>query len=121
MELSGCKALLLAALIVASSRLLHGPAGCSAASPGSPALRPLDDGGEEGEAKQPGDGEALPLLGRGTRACFPAGPVGRFHQAMLVVLLACGGGRVAVGRWQSRSSRHSPAWVRTTRVQVAVR
>ena len=105
MELSGCKALLLAALIVASSRLLHGPAGCSAASAGAPELPPPDDGGEEEAAKQPGDVEALPLLGRDARACFPAGPVGRFHQAMLVVLLARGGGRMAVGRWRSSRRR----------------
>jgi hypothetical protein len=108
MELSGCKALLLAALIIASSRLLHGPAGCSAASAGSPVAAlpaPPDVGAEEGEAKQPGDGEALPFLGQGARACFPAGRVGRFHQAMLVVLLARGGGRMAVGRWRSSRRR----------------
>ncbi|RLN18083.1 hypothetical protein C2845_PM02G00620 [Panicum miliaceum] len=107
MELSGCKALLLAALIIASSRLLHGPAGCSAASAVSPvaALPAPDVGAEEGEAKQPGDGEALPFLGQGARACFPAGRVGRFHQAMLVVLLARGGGRMAVGRWRSSRRR----------------
>ncbi|RLN39326.1 hypothetical protein C2845_PM01G30350 [Panicum miliaceum] len=107
MELSGCKALLLAALIVASSRLLHGPAGCSAASAGSPlaALPASDVGSEEGETKQPGNGEALPFPGRGARACFPAGAVGRFHQVMLVVLLARGGGRMAVSRWRSSRRR----------------
>ncbi|TKV91718.1 hypothetical protein SEVIR_9G115950v4 [Setaria viridis] len=107
MELSGCKALLLAALIVSSSRLLHGPAGCSAAGAGSPgpALPARPDVGGEEEAKQPGDGEALPFLGRGVRACFPAGAVGRFHQAMLVVLLARGGGRMAAGRWRSSRRR----------------
>jgi hypothetical protein len=110
MELSGCKALLLAALIVSSSRLLHGPAGCSAAGAGSPgpALPARPDVGGDEAAKQPGpgDGEALPFLqGRGVRACFPAGAVGRFHQAILLVLLVRGGGRMAAGRWRSSRRR----------------
>ena len=110
MGLSGCKALLLAALIVASSRLLRGPAVCSGGSAGSPGqeLSPPEVRGEE-EAEQPGpggDGRALPFqLGQGERFCFPAGAVGRFHQAMLVVLLARGGGRMAVGRWRSSRRR----------------
>ncbi|CAN6303845.1 unnamed protein product [Urochloa humidicola] len=110
MGLSGCKALLLAALIVASSRLLHGPAGCSeagAVSPKPPALPPAPDVGGEEEARQPGDRdcEALPFLRRGARVCFPAGTVGRFYQAMLLVLLARGGGRMAAGRWRSSRRR----------------
>ncbi|KAJ1293903.1 hypothetical protein BS78_01G105000 [Paspalum vaginatum] len=109
MGLSGCKALLLAALIVASSRLLRGPVVCSGGSAGSPALdlSPPDVRGEE-EAEQPGpgDGQGLPFQpGQGERACFPAGAVGRFHQAMLVVLLARGGGRMAAGRWRSSRRR----------------
>nr|CAB3493481.1 unnamed protein product [Digitaria exilis] len=98
MELSGCKALLLAALIVASSRLLHGPACCSVV----PELPPEVVGGEGAANKQPGP---LPFPGRGVRVCFPAGAVGRFHQAMLVVLLARGGGRMAIGRWRSSRRR----------------
>ncbi|CAN6281662.1 unnamed protein product [Urochloa humidicola] len=111
MGFSGCKALLLAALIVASSRLLHGPAGCSeagAVSPKPPALPPAPGVGGKEEARQSGgdgDGEALPFLRRGERVCFPAGAVGRFYQAMLVVLLARGGGRMAAGRWRSSRRR----------------
>lgn len=106
MELSVCKALLLTALIVSSSRLLRWPIGCSAGSsagsPGQVAL-PHPDAGDEAEGKQPG--QELLFLGRGVRACFPAGALGRFHQAMLVVLLARGGGRMAVGRWRSSRGR----------------
>ncbi|CAL4935580.1 unnamed protein product [Urochloa decumbens] len=107
MGLSGCKALLLAALIVASSRLLHGPACYSEAGAGSPvpALPAASDVGSEEETKQPGDGEALPFPGRGARVCFPGGAVGRFHQAMLLVVLARGGGRMAAGRWRSSRRR----------------
>ncbi|CAN6287053.1 unnamed protein product [Urochloa humidicola] len=108
MGLSGCKALLLAALIVASSRLLHGPAGCSTAGAGPPGQALPDAApnvGGEGAAKQHGDGKALPFPGRGVRACFPAGAVGRFHQAMLLVVLARGGGRLAAGRWRSSRRR----------------
>lgn len=111
MELSSCKALLLAALIVASSRLLRGPACCSAAGAVSapvPEELPPEVGGEGAAKQQPaGDaaGAALPFLGRSVRACFPAGAVGRFHQAMLVVLLARGGGRMAVERWRSSRCR----------------
>nr|CAB3498445.1 unnamed protein product [Digitaria exilis] len=65
--------------------------------------KPPEVGGEgAANNKQPGP---LPFLGRGVRACFPAGAVGRFHQAMLLVLLARGGGRMAVGRWRSSRRR----------------
>ena len=109
MELSVCKALLLTALIVSSSRLLHWPIGCSAGSsagsPGQLALPP-QGAGDDGQGKQPGrQDQELPFLGRGVRACFPAGAVGRFHQAMLLVLLARGGCRMTIGRWRSSRGR----------------
>ncbi|PUZ37330.1 LOW QUALITY PROTEIN: hypothetical protein GQ55_9G110900 [Panicum hallii var. hallii] len=118
MELSGCKALLLAALIIASSRLLHGPAGCSACGvPGSGASRPGRRGRRRGsQAARRRRGAAV--LGPRRARVLPGRSSGEVPPG--------DAGGAAGSRRREDGGRplalESPARVRTiARVQVSVR